>query len=119
LNGWPGSIEEYTKVVGPLTDPAAFGGRADDSFNVVVPSMPGFGFSGKPRERGYDPERIAGIWVKLMARLGYPRYGAHGSDWGAGLATRAALDAPAHVAGFHLAGGGGAPAVPAPNNGNQ
>jgi len=73
LNGWPSSIEEYTKVIGPLTDPVAYGGRADDSFNVVIPSMPGFGFSDKPRERGYNPERIAGIWVKLMARLVYSR----------------------------------------------
>ena len=82
LNGWPSSIVEYAKVIGPLTDPVAHGGRVEDSFNVVIPSMPGFGFSGKPRERGYDPERIARIWVKLMARLGYTRYSAHGSDWG-------------------------------------
>jgi epoxide hydrolase len=119
LNGWPSSIEEYMKVVGPLTDPVAYGGRADDSFNVVIPSMPGFGFSGKPRERGYNPERIAAIWVKLMARLGYPRYGAHGSDWGAGIATRVALNDAAHMAGLHLAGCGGAPAVAAANNGNR
>ncbi len=115
LNGWPSSIVEYTKVVGPLTDPVADGGRAEDSFHVVIPSMPGFGFSDKPRERGYDPERIAGIWVKLMARLGYTRYGAHGSDWGAGIATRVALNDAAHMAGLHLAGCGGAPAVPAAN----
>jgi pimeloyl-ACP methyl ester carboxylesterase len=73
LNGWPSSIMEYEKVIGPLTDPVAHGGRVEDSFNVVIPSMPGFGFSGKPRERGYDPERIARIWVQLMARLGYTR----------------------------------------------
>ena len=111
LNGWPSSIVEYGKVIGPLTDPVAYGGRAEDSFDVVIPAMPGFGFSGKPRERGYDPERIARIWVQLMARLGYTRYSAHGSDWGGGIATRVALDDPAHVAALHLAGcGGGAPA---------
>jgi pimeloyl-ACP methyl ester carboxylesterase len=117
LNGWPSSIVEYEKVIGPLTDPVAHGGRLEDSFHVVIPSMPGFGFSGKPRERGYDPERIARMWVQLMARLGYTRYSAHGSDWGSGIATRVALDDPSHVAALHLAGcGGGAPAAtPAPS----
>lgn len=119
LNGWPSSIEEYTKIIGPLTDPVAYGGRTEDSFHVVIPSMPGFGFSAKPRERGYNPERIAGIWLKLMARLGYTRYGAHGSDWGSGIATRVALNDAAHMAGLHLAGCGGAPAVTAANNGNR
>jgi len=117
LNGWPSSIVEYEKVIGSLTDPAAHGGRLEDSFHVVIPSMPGFGFSGKPHERGYDPERIARMWVQLMARLGYTRYSAHGSDWGSGIATRVALDDPSHVAALHLAGcGGGAPAAtPAPS----
>jgi pimeloyl-ACP methyl ester carboxylesterase len=117
LNGWPSSIVEYEKVIGPLIDPVAHGGRLEDSFHVVIPSMPGFGFSGKPRERGYDPERIARMWVQLMARLGYTRYSAHGSDWGSGIATRVALDDPSHVAALHLAGcGGGAPAAtPAPS----
>ena len=110
LNGWPSSIIEYTKVIGPLTDPVAYGGRLEDSFNVVIPAMPGFGFSDKPHERGYNPETIAGIWVKLMARLGYAHYAAHGSDWGSGIATRVALGDPAHVVGLHLAGCGGAPA---------
>ena len=107
----------YAKVIGPLTDPAASGGRAEDSFHVVIPSMPGFGFSGKPRERGYDPERIAGIWVQLMARLGYSRYATHGSDWGSGIATRVALADSAHVIGLHLAGcgGGAGPAAAAAN----
>ena len=118
LNGWPSSIMEYEKVIGPLTDPAAHGGRVEDSFDVVIPAMPGFGFSGKPRERGYNPERIAGMWVQLMARLGYTRYGAHGSDWGAGIATRVALNDSAHVAALHLAGCGGAPAAPAANAGD-
>ena len=110
LNGWPSSIVEYMKVIGPLTDPAAFGGRAEDSFHVVIPSMPGYGFSGKPRERGYSPERIARMWAPLMARLGYARYVVHGSDWGNVIANRLALNDPAHVAGLHLAGCGGAPA---------
>jgi pimeloyl-ACP methyl ester carboxylesterase len=115
LNGWPSSIVEYEKVIGPLTDPVAYGGRVEDSFDVVIPSMPGFGFSGKPRERGYSPERIARMWIQLMARLGYTRYSAHGSDWGNGIATRVALDDPAHVAAIHLAGCGAAPAASAGN----
>jgi epoxide hydrolase len=119
LNGWPSSIVEYEKVIGPLTDPVAYGGRAEDSFHVVIPSMPGFGFSGKPRERGYNPERIARIWVELMARLGYTRYAAHGSDWGNGIATRVALDDPAHLVALHVAGCGAAPALPAANVGDQ
>jgi epoxide hydrolase len=119
LNGWPSSIVEYEKVIGPLTDPVAYGGRVEDSFHVVIPSMPGFGFSGKPRERGYNPERIARMWVELMARLGYTRYAAHGSDWGNGIATRVALDDPAHVVGLHVAGCGAAPAPPSSNVGDQ
>ena len=118
LNGWPSSIIEYEKVIGPLTDPVAYGGRDLDSFHVVIPSMPGFGFSSKPRERGYNPERIARMWVELMARLGYTRYAVHGSDWGNGIATRMALDDPTHVVAMHIAGCGGAPTVPA-NAGNQ
>ena len=119
LNGWPSSIVEYEKVIGPLTDPAAYGGRVEDSFHVVIPSMPGFGFSGKPRERGFNPERIAKMWIQLMARLGYTRYSAHGSDWGNGIATRVALDDPAHVVAIHIAGCGAAPVAPAANIGNQ
>jgi microsomal epoxide hydrolase len=119
LNGWPSSIVEYEKVIGPLTDPVAYGGRAEDSFDVVIPSMPGFGFSGKPRERGFNPERIAKMWIQLMARLGYMHYAAHGSDWGNGIATRVALDDPAHVVAIHLAGCGAAPSAPAANAGNE
>jgi pimeloyl-ACP methyl ester carboxylesterase len=119
LNGWPSSIIEYEKVIGALTDPVAHGGRAEDSFHVVIPSMPGFGFSGKPRERGYNPERIARMWIQLMARLGYTRYSAHGSDWGNGIATRVALDDPAHVVAIHIAGCGAAPVAPAANTANQ
>jgi pimeloyl-ACP methyl ester carboxylesterase len=110
LNGWPSSIVEYEKVIGPLTE---------NSFHVVIPSMPGFGFSGKPRERGYNPERIARMWVQLMARLGYTRYAAHGSDWGNSIATRVALDDPTHVVALHLAGCGGPPAAPAAAVGDQ
>jgi epoxide hydrolase len=100
LNGWPSSIVEYAKVIGPLTD----GGSAGDSFNIVIPSMPGYGFSGKPRERGFNQDRIAGMWVRLMARLGYGRYAVHGSDWGNLVATRMALEDAAHVTALHLEG---------------
>ena len=103
LNGWPSSIVEYEKVIAPLSE----------NFHVVVPSMPGFGFSGKPRTPGYDVERIAGMWVQLMARLGYTRYIVHGSDWGSNVANRMALRDAAHVAGLHLAGCPGGAAGPA------
>jgi len=101
-HGWPGSFVEFTKVIGPLTDPAAHGGRAEDAFHVVAISLPGFGFSGKPAERGYGPERIAGIIAKLMARLGYSRYGAQGGDWGGSISRFLALNDASHVAGLHL-----------------
>jgi len=114
LNGWPSSIVEYQKVIGPLTDPVAFGGRAEDAFDVVIPVMPGFGFSDKPRGGGYQPERIAGMWIALMSRLGYTRYAVHGSDWGGGIATRIALNDPRHVAALHLATCGAAPAAGTP-----
>ena len=121
LNGWPISIEDYTKVIGPLTDPAAHGGRPEDAFHIVIPSMPGYGFSDKPSERGYDPERIAGMWMTLMARLGYPRYTTHGSDWGLSVANHLALKDPAHMTALHLAGcgGGGAPPAGAANQSPQ
>jgi microsomal epoxide hydrolase len=117
LNGWPSSIVEYEKVIEPLTDPVAHGGRPEDAFNVVIPVMPGFGFSDKPREPGFQPERIANMWVTLMARLGYSRYAVHGTDWGGGIATRVALNDPTHVFALHLAACGGAAAAgsqPAP-----
>lgn len=101
-HGWPGSIVEFTKVIGPLTDPAAHGGNASDSFHVVAISLPGFGFSGKPTERGYGPERIAGIVAKLMARLGYTRYGLQGGDWGSSISRFVAINDASHVAGLHL-----------------
>jgi pimeloyl-ACP methyl ester carboxylesterase len=104
LNGWPSSIVEYENVIEPLSE----------TVHVVVPSMPGFGFSGKPREAGYDVERIAGMWVQLMGRLGYPRYVVHGSDWGGNVANRVALRDAAHVAGLHMACAGAPPAGGAP-----
>lgn len=110
LNGWPSSIDEYSKVIGPLTDPASYGGRAEDAFHVVIPSMPGYGFSDKPRERGYGNDRITADWASLMARLGYTRYGTQGTDIGAGIATELAVADRAHVVGLHLTGCGGAPA---------
>lgn len=101
-HGWPGSFVEFTKVIGPLTDPEAHGGTAADAFHVVMPSIPGFAFSQAPKEPGYDPARIAALEAKLMARLGYTRYGVQGGDWGSIIGTQIALvDAP-HVAGLHL-----------------
>ena len=84
-HGWPGSIVEFRKVIGPLTDPAAHGGDPADAFHVVCPSLPGFGFSGKPARAGWGVERIADAWDELMTRLGYARYGAQGGDWGSGV----------------------------------
>jgi pimeloyl-ACP methyl ester carboxylesterase len=115
LNGWPSSIVEYVKVIGPLTDPVAHGGRPEDAFHVVIPSMPGYGFSDKPRDRGYNPARMASLWAKLMARLGYAKYGTHGSDWGIAVANHLALQDAAHMSALHLSGcaGGAAPRAPA------
>ena len=101
-HGWPGSFVEFTKIIGPLTDPDAYGGRAEDAFDVVIPSIPGFAFSDKPREPGYAPARIAAIEAKLMARLGYRRYGAQGGDWGSIISTQVALNDAPHVAGLHI-----------------
>jgi epoxide hydrolase len=101
-HGWPGSVVEFTKIIGPLTEPTAHGGTASDAFHVVAISLPGFGFSGKPTERGYSPERIAGIIAKLMARLGYTKYGLQGGDWGSSISRFVALNDASHVAGLHL-----------------
>ena len=87
-HGWPGSIVEFHKVIHPLTDPTAHGGRAEDAFHVVCPSLPGYGFSGKPTSTGWGVERIAQTWDTLMHRLGYERYGAQGGDWGAAVTTQ-------------------------------
>ncbi len=87
-HGWPGSVVEFAKVIGPLTDPTAHGGRAEDAFHVVCPSLPGYGFSGKPASTGWGVQRIAQAWDTLMGRLGYARYGAQGGDWGAAVTTQ-------------------------------
>ena len=101
-HGWPGSIVEFLDVIPRLTDPEAFGGRAEDAFHVVAPSLPGYGFSEPTRTRGWDVPRIARAFIELMARLGYSRYGAQGGDWGAQVATRiGALDAQ-HCAAIHV-----------------
>src|SRR5919198_1895537 len=82
-HGWPGSVVEFLDVIGPLADPSAHGGDPADAFHVVCPSLPGYGFSDKPSEAGWNIDRIADAWAELMARLGYDRYGAQGGDWGA------------------------------------
>ncbi len=101
-HGWPGSIVEFLDVLPRLTDPEAFGGRADDAFHVVAPSLPGYGFSGPTRTPGWDEQRIGQAFVTLMDRLGYARYGAQGGDWGAQVTTRMAHIDPAHCAAIHL-----------------
>ena len=93
-HGWPGSIIEQMKVIGPLTDPVAYGGKAADAFDVVVPSLPGYGFSGKPTSGGWNPVRIAKAWATLMQRLGYTRYVAQGGDWGNAVSETMALQTP-------------------------
>ena len=101
-HGWPGSVVEFLKVIGPLTDPTAHGGDAADAFHLVVPSLPGYGFSDRPAQPGWGVERIAGAWARLMARLGYRRYGAQGGDWGTSVSTSIAQQDHEHVAGIHL-----------------
>jgi epoxide hydrolase len=101
-HGWPGSVVEFFKVIGPLTDPVAHGGSPEDAFHVVCPSLPGFGFSGKPTRPGWGTQRIADAWDQLMARLGYPRYGAQGGDWGSRVTMDLGLRHPGHLIGIHL-----------------
>jgi len=101
-HGWPGSVVEFLDVLAPLADPVAHGGDAADAFHVVCPSLPGFGFSGKPARAGWNLARIAMAWSVLMARLGYERYGAQGGDWGAGVTAELAGQQPDRVAGIHL-----------------
>lgn len=101
-HGWPGSIVEFHKVIGPLADPTAHGGDAGDAFHVVCPSLPGYGFSDKPSGTGWGVERIARAWAALMERLGYARYVAQGGDWGSMVTTAVALQDAAHCAGIHL-----------------
>ena len=101
-HGWPGSVVEFLNVIGPLADPAAHGGEPADAFHVVVPSMPGYGFSGPIHETGWNTQRIANAWAELMQRLGYERYGAQGGDWGAIVSRRLGMLDPEHVVGVHL-----------------
>jgi epoxide hydrolase len=101
-HGWPGSFFEFERVLGPLTDPRAYGGGAGDAFDVVVPSLPGYGFSGKPSATGWDIHRIARAWAELMTRLGYDRFLAQGSDWGTSVSTSLALHQPGRLLGIHL-----------------
>ncbi|HEV2801693.1 MAG TPA: alpha/beta fold hydrolase [Pyrinomonadaceae bacterium] len=123
-HGWPGSVFEQIKLISPLTDPTAFGGRAEDAFDVVIPSLPGYGFSAQPTEAGWGSERIGRAWDVLMKRLGYTRYVAQGGDWGAGVVQAMGRQSPAGLLGIHtnlpatlppdvgaaLAAGGPAPA---------
>lgn len=116
IHGWPGSFFEFTKIIGPLAEPARHGGRAEDAFHVVAVSLPGYGFSGKAREPGYSPRRVARLIAELMARLGYTRYGAQGGDWGGIIIRQLGLVDPDHLIGLHsnfcIAG-------PAPAGGNS
>lgn len=100
-HGWPGSVIEQLKIIGPLTDPTAWGGAPEDAFDVVIPSLPGHGFSGKPAATGWDPIRIARAWTVLMTRLGYTRYVAQGGDWGNAVTEQMALLAPRELIGIH------------------
>jgi pimeloyl-ACP methyl ester carboxylesterase len=101
LHGWPGSIVEQLKIIEPLTDPTAHGGQASDAFHVVVPSMPGYGYSGKPTTTGWGPEHIARAWAELMKRLGYDRYVAQGGDWGGQIVDLMGVQAPTGLIGIH------------------
>jgi pimeloyl-ACP methyl ester carboxylesterase len=123
-HGWPGSVIEQLKIIDPLTNPTAYGGSASDAFHLVIPSMPGYGFSGKPKGTGWNPDRIGRAWAELMKRLGYTRYVAQGGDWGSPVSSAMARQAPPGLLGIHinlpatvpvdvaavLAGGGPAPA---------
>jgi pimeloyl-ACP methyl ester carboxylesterase len=101
-HGWPGSVIEQIKIIGPLTDPSAHGGSAEDAFDVVIPSLPGFGFSGRPNGTGWDPDRVARAWGELMKCLGYARYVAQGGDWGAPISSAMARQAAAGLLGIHI-----------------
>lgn len=101
-HGWPGSVVEFLKIIGPMTNPVAYGGRAEDAFHVVIPSLPGFGFSNKPSRRGWDLPRIAQAWAMLMKRLGYTHYIAQGGDFGAGVTTWMAKLHVSGLTGIHV-----------------
>ena len=100
-HGWPGSIVEQLKIIGPLTDPTAYGGKPEDAFDVVIPSLPGYGYSGKPTTTGWEPKRIAKAWFALMKRLGYDKYVAQGGDWGSVISETMALLAPPELLAIH------------------
>ena len=101
-HGWPGSALEFINVIGPLSDPGAYGGDPADAFHLVIPSIPGYGFSGPTHERGWDVPRIASAWATLMTRLGYERFGVQGGDWGMAISRQVAALAPERVIGVHL-----------------
>jgi len=101
-HGWPGSVIEFHKVIGPLTDPSAHGGDPADAFHLIIPSLPGYGFSDKPAETGWGVERIAQAWAALMERLGYDRYVAQGGDWGSSVTVTLGTQAPSGLIGVHL-----------------
>ena len=109
-HGWPGSIIELLAIIDPLTNPTAHGGSAADAFDVVIPSLPGYGYSGKPRETGWGPDRIARAWTELMKRLGYTRFVAQGGDWGAIITDVMAAQAPPELIGMHTNMAGVVPA---------
>jgi pimeloyl-ACP methyl ester carboxylesterase len=100
-HGWPGSVIEQLKIIDPLTNPTAHGASAADAFHLVIPSMPGYGFSGKPTTAGWDPAHIARAWVVLMKRLGYTRFVAQGGDWGAVVVDMMGVQAPPELIGIH------------------
>src|ERR1700710_2764022 len=101
IHGWPGSVVEQLKIIDPLTNPTADGGKASDAFHVVIPSMPGYGFSAKPTTVGWGPERIASAWTTLMRRLGYKKFVAQGGDWGALITDMLGVQAPPELLGIH------------------
>jgi pimeloyl-ACP methyl ester carboxylesterase len=109
-HGWPGSVIELLQIIDPLTNPTAHGASASDAFDVIIPSMPGYGYSGKPRNTGWGPDRIARAWTELMKRLGYPRYVAQGGDWGAIITDVMAVQAPPELIGMHTNMAGVVPA---------